>query len=303
MPADTFTLRQVVELTGLSEFTLRGWENRYSAFEPERTKTGRREYSSSDLQRALLLRELIKRRHRIGSIAKLPTRKLEELLREGEVSTNPAEESLSLEVREILRNLALQEWDQLEEIFASLAKKKDIASVVREVILPVISEVGALVARGQVTVAQEHVLSSFIKECLFRLRYGARRRSGKARVVIAAPEGDYHEIGILAAHTLAAAHGVRSLYVGANSPRGDLAETVLRYGATHLLLGSTVSRREGAKEDLHALLSFLDRQLPPSLALWIGGRNAAQFRASLARPLAIFGSLLELDGALSELGQ
>lgn len=79
---DSYTIRQVVDLTGLSEFTLRGWENRYEAFRPNRTATGRRMYSQSDLQKAILLRELLLRDHRIGEIADLSVAALQDLLEE-----------------------------------------------------------------------------------------------------------------------------------------------------------------------------------------------------------------------------
>ena len=67
----TYSLRQMTDMTGLTEFTLRGWELRYDAFNPARNETARRQYSSSDLQKAILLRELLRRDRKIGEIAAL----------------------------------------------------------------------------------------------------------------------------------------------------------------------------------------------------------------------------------------
>ena len=76
---EIFSIRQMIELTGLSEFTIRGWENRYQAFSPDRSDTGRREYRKKDIERALLFRELLNRGHKISHIAKRNNQKLQSL--------------------------------------------------------------------------------------------------------------------------------------------------------------------------------------------------------------------------------
>ena len=82
LDGQSFSLRQVVELTGVSEFTLRGWESRYQAFRPRRTGSGRRRYTKADILRARALLELTARGQRISSIATLPLSELEELIAE-----------------------------------------------------------------------------------------------------------------------------------------------------------------------------------------------------------------------------
>ena len=117
----------------------------------------------------------------------------------------------------------------------------------------------------------------------------------KARLLVAAPEGDFHELGILSAHVLCSFMGIRSLFLGANSPKSEITDTAIRFRATHLLLGTTISRKEGAKEDLPSLIHFMDRNLPKHIALWIGGRNSSDFRAQPERSFYRFESMADLE--------
>ncbi len=64
-----FSIGAVSRLTGISQHTLRIWERRYSAVHSHRTESGRRLYSSGDVERLTLLKALVDRGDRIGSIA------------------------------------------------------------------------------------------------------------------------------------------------------------------------------------------------------------------------------------------
>jgi methanogenic corrinoid protein MtbC1 len=295
---DAYTIRQVVDLTGLSEFTLRGWENRYEAFRPNRTATGRRMYSQADLQKAILLRELLLRDHRIGEIAELSLGALRGLLAEKPGDTPQAPGPYRPQREAILRHLSLQNWDALKEELRKTTRKDKPLAVLVDLIAPLVLELGQLVASGVVSISQEHIFSSLLKERLYVLSDEARKASREARFVVAAPEGDFHELGILIAHAMLAQSGVRSLYVGPNTPKNELCETIHRFGASHVLLGSTVSRKEGAKEDLYTYLHFLDKHLSRKTSIWLGGRNASSPLGELERGLVRFSSLLEFEKAL-----
>jgi MerR family transcriptional regulator, light-induced transcriptional regulator len=297
--SEVYSLRQMVELTGISEFTLRGWENRYRAFLPNRSETGRRLYSLADLRRALLLRELVKRGLRISEIANLSLPKLNRLL-EGEMPEEAAPEQNCSEVAEILKHTALQEWDELEIGLESAMAKRRPLQAIEEVVLPLLRDLGNGVAAGNISISQEHVLSAFLRQQLFRLCRPGKQKS-ETRLVLASPEGDFHDLGILVAHAMAMNLGLRSLFLGANSPKKDLCETAVRFGATHVVVSSTISRKEGAQEDLAAVVHFLHAHLPRKAAIWLGGRNAAGLQLEIPRQHQVFSSLKEFVAGLEEI--
>ena len=72
-------IKMVARLTGLSPYVLRIWEQRYGAVEPQRTATNRRLYSSQDVERLSLLREVTQAGYNIGQVATLPADKLRQL--------------------------------------------------------------------------------------------------------------------------------------------------------------------------------------------------------------------------------
>lgn len=66
-------------LAGLPVTTLRVWERRYAVVAAPKTATGQRLYSTLDVQRLGLLRQLTERGHAIGTIAALPLDELRSL--------------------------------------------------------------------------------------------------------------------------------------------------------------------------------------------------------------------------------
>jgi DNA-binding transcriptional MerR regulator len=59
--------------------TLRIWERRYGVVSPPKSASGQRLYSSQDVQRLILLKQLVERGHAIGSIARLELDQLDRL--------------------------------------------------------------------------------------------------------------------------------------------------------------------------------------------------------------------------------
>lgn len=70
----------VTQLTGISSHTLRKWESRYGAIEPERSETGRRLYTQEHVERLTLLRDLIRRGHQISGLSGMTNQELEAML-------------------------------------------------------------------------------------------------------------------------------------------------------------------------------------------------------------------------------
>ncbi|MEL7310962.1 MAG: MerR family transcriptional regulator [Pseudomonadota bacterium] len=71
-----YSIGAVSRLTGISTHTLRIWERRYSAIVADRTDSGRRIYSKSDIEKLALLKSLSDNGSSIGQIANLSTEEL-----------------------------------------------------------------------------------------------------------------------------------------------------------------------------------------------------------------------------------
>lgn len=64
-------------MTGITPDTLRIWERRYSAVEPERTQAGGRLYASDDIERLKLIKKLIDNGDSISNLANLSQQQLQ----------------------------------------------------------------------------------------------------------------------------------------------------------------------------------------------------------------------------------
>ncbi len=301
-----YTIRQVIELTGVTEFSLRGWENRYNAVKPDRTQSDRRLYSQTDILRIKALKDLTGRGHKISKIANLSLSRLQLLVEDrkllkDEYSLSKGKSNTSKVKREdfeaIIRFADQFKWDDLYVIITKQRKNLKPLMFVHEFLVPLIAEMINQVERGALTIAQEHILSSIIKEQLALLRSKVVNNKSKVRLIMASPEGDQHEIGLLIASTIAALRGIHVLYLGPHMPKRDFCEACMRYQATHALLVSTVSKAEGATEDIIEYLHFLDRHLVKNISVWVAGRNTQALSLSLKRDFKVLKSFDEFESA------
>jgi hypothetical protein len=66
----------VARMVGIPVSTLRIWERRYQVVGPTLTASGHRLYSGADVERLMLIKQLVDLGHAIGSLARLPTPEL-----------------------------------------------------------------------------------------------------------------------------------------------------------------------------------------------------------------------------------
>jgi methanogenic corrinoid protein MtbC1 len=94
-----------------------------------------------------------------------------------------------------------------------------------ELIAPALFMVGDKWARGEISVADEHLASEIVLRVLALQRAArlAKRRRLSRRVLLLAPEGERHVIGLNMAADLLYAAGYDTLMLGADVPLEDIA--------------------------------------------------------------------------------
>lgn len=83
----SFRSGTVARIAAMPVSTLRIWEQRYQAVAPRTASSGHRLYSSTDVERVLLLRELTLSGHSISVLARVPVEQLKQL---GQTRSNGA---------------------------------------------------------------------------------------------------------------------------------------------------------------------------------------------------------------------
>ena len=264
-----YPIRAVSILTGISIDTLRAWERRHDAVVPTRDERGRL-YTDADVARLRLLARAVSAGHSVGRIATLSDRQLRHLTAPiaGAVSLAGARRPDTSALKAAVVALNGTEVDREASRLAAMLSPIEL---VRDALLPLLRDVGDHWNDRRGGIAREHLMSSTLQRLFGSFLRFHGQQNGTVRLVFATPAGDHHEIGILAAAMLAAAHGFVVSYIGPNLPAGEILEAAKTCGADVLVLGLTFAGDAGdRRRDLRAIL----RRLSPTVEFWIGGRDA-----------------------------
>lgn len=248
--APIYNLKAVVMETGLKPPTIRAWERRYGLPQPQRTEGGHRQYSERDIE---TLKWLIARQAEGMSISHA-TELWRTLTRQGEDPLQPSETEaydqsaavalpeLGVEIDELRKawvdaclNFDRQAAEHvLSRAFALFAPD----TVAIEVLQKGLAEVGLGWYNGDVSVQQEHFASALSIQRLEMLIAASAPPTRPERLLVASAQGDYHVFSPLLLTYLLRRRGYDVIYLGANVPADELAETVLRVQPDMVILAA-----------------------------------------------------------------
>ena len=261
-PTATYPMRVVTRMTGLSAERLRAWETRHRAVMPLRTDGGSRRYTETDVERLLLLRKATEAGHRIGDLAALELDSLRE--RFGGEEAGPAGR-----FDEMIAAVDALDAPKLRVLLEERARALDPVRFAFDEVLPLAFEIGQRWIEGLTSVAAEHRATNVLRSILVEAVENGPVDALGPRVVFAAPSGERHDLGVLAAAIAARSFGAQPLFVGADVPVDDLVEATKDARAEALALGFVVT----PTDEVESILRAVRRALPDEIALWIGGQG------------------------------
>jgi MerR family transcriptional regulator, light-induced transcriptional regulator len=292
---DALTGLRIGELSrrvGVSPDVLRAWERRYGLLRPRRSRAGQRLYTAADEQRLRRALAHVERGFSPAVAARLaatpaatadvaeaaaPAPAAGAAAAAADEPTAPAGlaiaglSALPLELRH-----ALDRFDDggaqraLDRLLASFA----LDTVVRDVLLPYLAELGERWARGEVSVDQEHFASAVISGRLHALARSWDVGVGP-RAVLACPSDERHDLGLLCFALALRQRGWRISYLGADTPADAIAAAAGRIAADLLVLSAV------RPEPLAGALSALDA-LGTDHRTCVGGRGGDTLAAAHA---------------------
>jgi MerR family transcriptional regulator, light-induced transcriptional regulator len=135
-----------------------------------------------------------------------------------------------------------------DEVAAELVARDAIdaglstAEIDDEIIAPALWLIGRLWARGEISVADEHLATEISLRVLAlqrEVRRTARERTGRT-ALLAAPAGELHTVALQMIANLLRDAGYTVLMLGADVPSGALAESVCRHEPEVICLTATM---------------------------------------------------------------
>jgi MerR family transcriptional regulator, light-induced transcriptional regulator len=258
--------------TGASTDLLRAWERRYGLLRPTRSSGGLRLYASADVERVRLMQQ-----HLAGGLAAAEAATA--ALRAVADEEAPPPEALSWAALRAELVDALDRFDEprAQAILDRLLAVTTVETLLSEVVLPYLRELGERWARGDASVAQEHFATAVLRGRLLGIARGWGLGIGPAAVLACLP-GEHHDLGLIAFGLALHARGWRIVYLGPDSP----IETV-----------DDVSRR--LQPSLVVLTAVTDERVQPTVEQLRG--LAAHQRVALGGAAAASG-VLESEGVL-----
>ncbi len=306
-------IKAVTQLTGINENTLRAWERRHKVLAAGRDNDGRRIYSVKDIEKLRLLWSLVQKGHLIGNIAPHSVIHLKTINEQTgptnvtvKIAASPSDKSGQNHIEEIIE--ALKSWN-LVQIHSSLQSTRFELSprkIITDFVLPLMQEVGKMVAESKLRISQEHLLSSVLRDYLGQLYQSLSLNetlpSQKMRTVaVTTREGDLHEFGILLAAILFRINGHLVFYLGPNMPVKDLAETCEDFKIDTLVVGLAILPKKNEVISAGNFLRKLDKDSPKKINIFCGGNvDIKPDIIKSGRQFVKFSSLMDLDRFLQK---
>jgi MerR family transcriptional regulator, light-induced transcriptional regulator len=261
--ANTGEVLRIGELSkraGVTPELLRAWERRYGLLRPARSAGGLRLYSPADVERVALMQQHLAEGMAAAEAAALAVRDAvdEEAAR---TALRPAA------IRDELAT-ALDAFDEprAQAILDRLLALATVETLLAEVVVPYLQELGERWKRGDASVAQEHFASGVLRGRLLGLARGWGLGLGPVAVLACLP-GEQHDLGLIAFGLALRSHGWRIVYLGPDSPIDTVADV------SHQLEPSLVVLNAVSRERVRPVLPKL-RSLARRHRLAIGGSAA-----------------------------
>jgi methylmalonyl-CoA mutase cobalamin-binding subunit len=306
-PVQRHPIAVAAERTRLSQDVLRVWERRYRAVEPTRGPGGQRLYSDADIARLRLLHAMTEAGRSISQVAGLPTPALMKLADEDARArtAQPAAASLAADLfaPAIAFTRALDS-EGLESELRRAAWAYGATVFLDAIATPLMRRMGDEWEAGQLSLAQEHLMSATLPAVIADVARSAGRAATGPLLLMATPAGERHAIGALLAGAAASAEGWRVTYLGPDLPAAEIANAALKTGARAVGLSAIYVETPAPTV---AEFRTLRSKLPADVPLLAGGAGAVVLSAELtragARVLADLADLRSMLRALRRAGE
>lgn len=283
-----YTIKTVVQETGIAPATLRAWERRYGCLSPGRSDGGYRLYSERDIavlrwlkhqvdtgvsiSRAVALLEI--HQHKGAEAHLLETRLITETRAVQGIRSTTA---LVNDLMEAL--LAFQEASAemlLSEAFALYPME----TVFEEIVSPLLITIGERWHSGETSIIQEHFATAFLRRRLTALFQAYEQPRTGPLVITGAAPAEWHDIGILLVSLTLRRHGWRVIYLGQNVPAEQLIEEIGKLRPDLICLSATTHTSAVALSQICDAIHTLPEPRP---RLIVGGQAFSSYPELRAR--------------------
>lgn len=283
-PPGLLRIGELSRRIGVSDHVLRAWERRYGLLQPLRSAGGYRLYSGADERRI--------RRMQANLAAGLSAAEAAQaVLAEEEAeeeraapaapgTTGPGDgDGLARAALALAHSLDLLDEPSAQAAFDRLLADFTIETVLRDVALPYLRDLGRRWQRGEASIAHEHFASNLLRGRLASIATGWGEGHGPRALLACAP-AEQHDLALMMFGIVLHRHGWRVAYLGARTPIEELVRAAAETRPDLAVLSAVTPERF---EGFAVGLARLARLVP--LAIAGAGATHAMAEAAGARLL------------------
>lgn len=225
---NSFSIKDLENLSGIKAHTIRIWEKRYNLLEPERTDTNIRTYNVENLQKLLNISYLNNNGYKISKLARLGKDDLSNII--NNISAMDSKYGQAINAFK----LSMLNFDQklFQSTYDNLIQDITFEEIFYDVFIPLLSEIGLLWQTDTITPAQEHFLSTLIRQKIILNTEIAQTEVSEISTktfVLFLPENEIHELGLMFIHYKLISLGCTSIFLGPSVPIDNLKDILEFY--------------------------------------------------------------------------
>lgn len=249
---ERFNIKTIESLTGIKIPTIRTWEKRYSILKPNRTETGIRLYSISEVAQFLNIVYLNKNGWKISNISKLSVKEIQYHVNNIDQENN----NYALEINHFILAILSFNQDEINQIYLRLNHNYSFETTVENFLFPLLHRIGILWQTNTIDIIHEHFISSFIQQKIIaKIEEVNLQTNPKSKLfILFLPSNEMHEIPLRYLQYKLHKKGNKTLYLGSHT---DLEQLVRFKNQTHIELISNLTVHPHSKS-LEAYLDKLD---------------------------------------------
>lgn len=294
--AGRYRIRAVAERTGVAVATLRAWERRYGIPTPARSEAAYRLYGERDLAQIARLKALCASGLALAEAARIVREEGLPVAAQAAPTVAGAKGSRFAGVRaELLRAAAAFDPERAEATLRGALPLGSAHELFAEVVAPVLTAIGEQWERGELAIAQEHVVSSLFEGLSYELLRSVQPRVPARQALLACWRHELHVLPLLGVALRLAELGWRTVLLGARTPPSAVAQAVVRQRPAVVGLSLTVAPPPAELAD--DLSGYA--QACGTVPWLVGGRAAVEQRSAVAASGGrVVTSLADLERAL-----
>ena len=280
------SISDVSRIAGIPKDLLRMWERRYAYPKPERDANGDRVYTDDELNKLILIRQLVDQGHRPGKLVAMEMAELDGLLKES---------CADLEFDQLIDLLCSGNAPQLRDWLTRQIQSLGLRAFIHQVMVPANQLVGEAWLAGRLAIYEEHLYTEMVTGLVRQSLAEIPAANAEPRVMLTTMPGEQHTLGLLMVEVLLRLGGADVIPFGIEMPVRDIIDAAHTHKVDVIGLSFSGNYKQ---DDAIVMLSGLRQMVDSDTAIWVGG-SAFQGEVNLPDGVELLGGLYDVEQTLA----